>query len=446
MSTDDIDKMMRNYREKALASRTRYQRFVDTFSLVPITVYFILMVILEYTTGYGLVVLERVLRLFTIHDLSINVFKATFLADLQLGILIHLWFVNPVPPIWSQSPWTGGAIGVLVGLVLFAVYFISRAVAYREVYYLDLGFLAFFVLGLALMFVAPTVFGTLYYYFPGTLIFSFLAIAALLTTAVKKPFSFQHVQRLFPKEVKETDVYKKIHYAIAGLWGLIFTVNAILGYITYYIPVGWLWLALFVTPPFFLLFGWAFMTHFPAWYTRRALKTKIQKASTPLPRLTRIVGAALILFAVLTFLLGYGQITSTSAISNMVLGFVISPEVGILETVILAGSAQISSILGILDTIVPIILMVSGVGIILGKKWGWYLTMGGLVSYMVLPWLGWVFPNVGIADWIGSFSNFYSALAFQTPFEVFFFLAVVLSGISSVFFCYLFPKRNRYIL
>ncbi|MGQ9721932.1 MAG: hypothetical protein ACUVXA_11490 [Candidatus Jordarchaeum sp.] len=40
MSTEDVDKMMKDYRKKVLASRTRYQRFVDIFSLVPITVYF----------------------------------------------------------------------------------------------------------------------------------------------------------------------------------------------------------------------------------------------------------------------------------------------------------------------------------------------------------------------------------------------------------------------
>ncbi|MEX2723734.1 MAG: hypothetical protein Q6367_007565, partial [Candidatus Freyarchaeota archaeon] len=89
MSTEDVDKMMREYREKALASRTRYQRFVDIFSLVPITVYFFSMVILVILTGAGLTALEHLLR----PPLWLG--SPTLLPDFQQSILIHLWFVNP---------------------------------------------------------------------------------------------------------------------------------------------------------------------------------------------------------------------------------------------------------------------------------------------------------------------------------------------------------------
>ncbi|MGQ9721930.1 MAG: hypothetical protein ACUVXA_11480 [Candidatus Jordarchaeum sp.] len=143
------------------------------------------------------------------------------------------------------------------------------------------------------------------------------------------------------------------------------------------------------------------------------MKTPLQGASTPLTRLVRIVGAALMLFAVLVILVSLGQT---------------------------------SSILGILEIVVAIILIAAGIGIILVKKWGWYLTMGGLVSYVVLLWLAYVFPNVSIIDWITSVNNFLYNLSFAAPSEQFLFLAVVLSGISSVFLCYLFPKRNYYIL
>ncbi|MFB0561495.1 MAG: hypothetical protein ACETWM_09825 [Candidatus Lokiarchaeia archaeon] len=408
MSTDDVSKMMKDYREKALASRTRFQRFVDTFSLVPITVYFFAMVILVILAGAELTVLEHLLR----PPLWLG--SPTLLADFQQSILIHLWFVPPIPPIWSQSPWNAAAISVIIGFILFAIYFICRRVAYKETLYLDLGFLVFFLLGLTLMLAAPNLFATLYYHFPGTVIFSILAIPALLTTAIKRPFTFQHVQRLYPPEIKQLDIYKKIHYAIGTFWGVIFVVNAILGYLAFFVPTTKpLWAALFFMPLFFLIYGWAFMTHFPAWYTRRAMNTPLEKASTPLPRLVRIVGAALILFAVLVLLLNLGQI---------------------------------SSIIGKLEMVVALILIVSGVGIILVKKWGWYLTMVGLLSFIVLLWLAWVFPNVGIIDWITSINNFLYNLSFAAPAENFLFLAVILSGISSVFFCYLFPKRDHYIL
>jgi len=175
--------------------------------------------------------------------------------------------------------------------------------------------------------------------------------------------------------IKELDVYKNIHYAISLFWGLIFVVNAILGYITFYIPTtSPLWAGLFFLPMFFLIYGWAFMTHFPGWYTRRALKTPTQ-----------------------------------------------------------------------LEIVVAVTLMVSGVGIILVKKWGWYLTVGGLLSYIALLWSGWLFPHVTATDWISSIADFLINLSFAPPSEHFLFLAIVLSGISSVFLCYLYPKRGYYL-
>ncbi|MHA1578725.1 MAG: hypothetical protein ACTSUQ_03725 [Candidatus Freyarchaeota archaeon] len=407
MSTDDVAKMMKDYREKALASRTRFQRFVDTFSLVPITVYFFAMVILVTSTAAGLTSMEHWLRPF------LWLGSPTLLTDFERSVIIHLWFVPPIPVAWSQAPWLAAAVSVLVGFALFVVYFVSRRVAYGETYYLDLGFLAFFLLGLTLMFASPSLFATLYYHFPGTVIFSLLAIPALITTAVKRPFSLQHVERLFPPEIKKLDVYKNIHYAISIFWGLIFVVNAILGYITFYIPTtSPLWAGLFFLPLFFLIYGWAFMTHFPGWYTRRELRMQMQKPTTPLPRLVRMVGAALILFAVLALFIGLGR--SSSAI-------------------------------GILEIVVAVTLMISGVGIILVKKWGWYLTIGGLLSYIALLWLGWAFPSVTVIDWVSSITEFLVNLSFAPPSEHFLFLAIVLSGISSVFLCYLFPKRNYYL-
>jgi hypothetical protein len=445
MSRDDLDKMMKDYREKALASRTRFQRFVDTFGLIPITVYFFLMVALVVTAGYGLADTETLLKLLL--GGIVNPLNSTFLADLQRAILINMWFINPFQALWDGAIYTAGFISVLVGAILFVVYFISRAVAYREVFYLDLGFLAFFLLGLVLMVVAHNLFDIFYYYYPGTVVYTLLAIPAIITTAAKKPFTFQYVQRIFPKEIKETDVYKQIHYAIGAVWSVIFVVNAVIGYITYYVPIGWLWGALFITPAFFLLFGWAFMTHFSGWYARRALKAPLEKSKAPIRRLTRIVGAGLILFGLLGFLYGFLHTSSTGGTLNIVEGFLISPVIGLDEAVLITGAAQISSIVVLLETIVPIILMVAGVGVILGSKWGWYLAIGGLVFYIGLAWLGWVFPpNIGIMDWIGTLSYFYSALALYMPYEPFFFAAVLLSGTSAVFLCYLFPKRDQYIL
>ena len=407
MSTEDVDKMMKDYREKILASRTRYQKFVDIFSFVPITVYFFSMVIFTISIGAGLTALEHLLRP------SLWLGSPTLLPDFQQSVLIHLWFVNPIPTIWSQSPWNAAAISVLIGLALFAVYFISRRIAYKEIFYLDLGFLSFFLLGLILMFVTPNLFSTLYYCFPGPLIFGLLAIPAWITIAAKRPFTHQFSDRVIPPIIRELDIYKKIHYIIASVWGMVFTINAILGYLTYYAPsTKPLWAALFFTPLFFLIYAWAFTVHFPAWYRRRVTKTPLKKASRPLPRLVRIVGVALILFAVLILLLNLGQI---------------------------------SYILGILEIIVAVILMAAGVGIVLVKKWSWYLTVGGLASHIVLVWLAYVFPNVGLVDWITSINNFLYNLSFAAPSENLLFLAVILSGISSVFLCYLFPKRNHYI-
>jgi hypothetical protein len=138
---------------------------------------------------------------------------------------------------------------------------------------------------------------------------------------------------------------------------------------------------------------------------------------------------------------------STGGTLNIVEGFLISPVIGLDEAVLITGAAQISSVIVLLETIVPIILIVAGVGIILGSKWGWYLAIGGLVVYIGLIWLGWVFPpNIGIMDWIGTLNYFYTTFAFYTPYEPYFFAAVLFSGVSATFLCYLFPKRNQYIL
>ncbi|MEM2145968.1 MAG: hypothetical protein QW279_11450 [Candidatus Jordarchaeaceae archaeon] len=448
--SSDVDKIMRDYREKALASRTRLQRFVDRFVIVPLMVYFFLMITLQFTMGYRLNVTETLLK-FILNGV-VNPLKPTFLADFQRAILIHMWFVPPIPATWSEFPYTSAAIPLLLAFALFLIYFISRAIAYREVYYLDLGFLAFFVTGLILMVAARNLFSTLYSYYSGTLLLIFLSIPAVLTTSIKRPFTLQHVSRVIPKEIKERDTYKRIHYAIGTAWSVVFVFSAIISYIATLVHIGWLWLALFLMPLFLLVSGFAFTTHFPRWYTRRALNTPLQKSNIPIRPLTRIVGAGLIIFGLLISILGYRQISSIDGILNIVEGFIISgfvgsPLIGLLETVLITGAGQITSILIVLNTIVSIILMVAGVGIITGKKWGWYLAIFGLVSLIGLAWLGLIFPpNVGVMQWIGSFSSYYNTLTFHTPYEPFFFQAVLITGVSLVFFYYLFPKRDQYIL
>ena len=37
--SSDVDEMMKDYREKALARRTMFQRFVDVFTMVPMPIY-----------------------------------------------------------------------------------------------------------------------------------------------------------------------------------------------------------------------------------------------------------------------------------------------------------------------------------------------------------------------------------------------------------------------
>ncbi|MEM3593343.1 MAG: hypothetical protein QXS27_01300 [Candidatus Jordarchaeaceae archaeon] len=445
MSSKDLEKMMKDYREKALASRTRYQRFVDAFTLIPITVYFVLSVILNYNAGVQLVATAFGLK-FLLGGIVIPL-APNFLSAFQTAALINMLFVTPVPAMWNEAIYTAAAISMWISTILFLGYFVSRYIAYREVFYLDLGLLAFFVPGSILMIVAHNI-GALYYYYAGFLVYTLLAIPAIITTAIKRPFTFQYARRLVPKEVQQTDVYKRINYAIGTVWSVIFVANATLSYIiATFVATGWLWLALFITVAFFLIFGVAFQTHFPAWYTRRTFKTPLQKSETPIRLLTKIVGGFLILFGLLSFLYGFLHISSTSMIFNIIEGFLISPLIGLVETILITGAAQISSIIVLLETIVPIILMVAGVGIILGNKWGWYTTIGGLVFYIILVWLGWIFPpNIGIMDWIGTFSYFYVTFAFHTPYEPFFFAAVLLSGVSATFLCYIFPKRDQYIL
>jgi hypothetical protein len=409
MSLDDVDKMMSDYREKALASRTRFQRFVDRFTMVPLPTYFILMFIGVFSTGARLTSLDIALRSYVVLNSS------NFLAGFQQSILIHLWFIPTTPAMWNPSLLTPGATSVLIGFALFVVYFISRRLAYNQIYYIDLSFLTFFLLGITLMLAAPNLFATLYYYYPATLVFALLAIPTFLSIVAKKPFTLQHVKRVYPPAIKELDIYKKIHYRIAAFFVIVFVINAAVFYFRFSLPTASpVFTGLFFMPFYFLILAWAFMTHFIGWYRRKELNTPLQKPSIPLPRLVKIGGALLIIYGQLTFLVGLWMSASIAITA--------------------------------LSYVVAIILMLSGVGIIIVKKWGWYLTMGGLLSHIVLFWLAWVTTPYSLTDWLASIGSFFVTLSFYPPSDNLLFLALLFTIISSVFLCYLFPKRNYYLL
>jgi hypothetical protein len=95
---------------------------------------------------------------------------------------------------------------------------------------------------------------------------------------------------------------------------------------------------------------------------------------------------------------------------------------------------------------VAIILMVSGGAIILVRKWGWYLTILGLLSNIALFWLAWTATLYSLPDWLASIGSFFVTLSFYPPTDKLLFLALIFSSISSLFLCYLFPKRNYYTL
>lgn len=407
--SSDVDKLMKDYREKALASRTRYQRFVDTFAMIPLPTYFVIMALGVSLTGARLTSLDLALRSYVVFS------NSDFWTGFQQSVFIHLWFIPPTPSVWNSSLFTPATISVLVGLALFMVHFISRWLAYQKTYYLDLGSLTFFLLGLALMFTAPSLFAALYYYYPATLLFVLLAIPSLLSIVVRKPFTFQHVERVYPPSIRELDIYKKIHYWIASFFVFIFIISASVFYFRLFFPTASpVFTVLFFMPFYFLALAWAFMTHFIGWYRRRVLKTPLQKPPTPIPDLVKIVGALLIIYAQLTLIAGLWM------------------------------SAHIS--FTALAYVVAIILMVSGAAIILVRKWGWYLTIVGLFFHIALFWLAWATTLYSLPDWLASIGSFFLTLSFYPPADKLLFLALIFSIISSLFLCYLFPKRNYYTL
>ncbi|MEM3586718.1 MAG: hypothetical protein QXO71_05275 [Candidatus Jordarchaeaceae archaeon] len=408
MSANDVDEMIRDYRRKALASRTSFQRFVDIFTLVPMPTYFVLMALGVFSTGGRLSFLDTALR--SIAMIS----SSNFLAGLQNSILIHLCFIPPTPAVWNSQLLAPAATSVLVGFTLFAVNLISRRLAYHQTYYIDLGFLVFFLLGLALMFTAPNLFITLYYYYPASLLFALLAIPSIISIIVGKPFTLQHVERVYPPFIRTLDIYKKIHYYIASFFSVIFVINAAVFYFRFYLPTtSPVFTVLFFIPFYFLALSWAFETHFIGWYRRLVTRTPLQRPSHPLPSLVRIVGALLIIYAQLTLLAGLW--ISTSIISI------------------------------ILVYIIAIILIVSGAGIILVKKWGWFLTVFGLLSNICLFWSVWLTTFYNLQDWLASIGNFFVTFSFYPPSDNLLFLTLIFSIISSLFLCYLFPKRNYYL-
>lgn len=409
MSAGDVDKMMRDYKEKALASRTRFQRFVDIFTMIPMPTYFVLMALGVFSTGTRITSLDIALRFLVMFS------NSNPLAGFQQSILIHLYFIPPIPAMWNSYLLAPAATSVLVGFTLFAVYFISRRLAYNQIYYIDLGFLSFFLIGLILMFVAPTLFNTLYYYYPASLIFILLAISSLISIIIRKPFTFQHVERIYPPSIRELGIYRKIHYWIASFFFVIFAINATIFYFRFYLPTtSPVFTVLFFIPFYFLALSWAFAIHFIGWYRRLVMKTPLQKPSHPLPNLVRIVGALIII---------YGQLT-------LLVSLCISPSIAFI----------------VLAYIVAVTLMVSGFGIILVRKWGWILTMIGLLSNISLFWLAWLTTSYNLQDWLASIGNFFVTLSFYPPSDNLLFVALIFSIISSLFLCYLFPKRNYYLL
>ncbi|MGQ9721929.1 MAG: hypothetical protein ACUVXA_11475 [Candidatus Jordarchaeum sp.] len=406
---DDVDKMMSDYREKVLASRTRFQRFVDRFTMVPMPTYFILMFLGVFSTGTRLTSLDLSLR--SCAMLS----SPNFLAGFQKSILIHLWFIPPTPTIWNPALMTPGATSVLVGFSLFLVYFVSRRLAYNQIYYIDISFLTFFLIGILLLLAAPRLFATLYYYYPATLVFGLLAIPSFISIIAGKPFTLQHVERVYPQVIKELDIYKKIHYRVATFFVLVFIINSAVFYFRFYLPTASpVFTALFFMPFYFLILAWAFMTHFVGWYRRRVLKTPLQKPATSLPSLVKIGGALLIIYGQLTFIVGLWMSTSIT--------------------------------FSALSYILAIILMLSGFGVILVKKWGWYLAISGLFSHIGLYWLTWIATTYSLTDWLASVGNFFVTLSLYPPSDNLLFLALIFSSVSSIFLCYLFPKRNYYLL
>ncbi|MBS7267517.1 MAG: hypothetical protein KIH10_01620 [Candidatus Freyarchaeota archaeon] len=407
-ASDDVDKMMSDYREKVLASRTRFQRFVDFFGKIPMPTYFIVMFTGVFLNGSRLNSLDLLLR-------SLIVLNSPDpLTGFQQSILIHLWFIPPIPAEWNSSLLVPGVTSVFVGFTLFIIYFISRRVAYKQTYYVDLGFLGFFLLGIILLFTSPKIFATLYYYYPATLVFLFLVVPALISIVAKKPFTLQHVERIYPPSIRELDIYKKIHYRVATFFLIVFIINAAVFYFRFIFPTASpVFTVVFFMVFYFLILAWAFMTHFPGWYRRRVLKTPLKKPSNPLPSRVKIAGALLII---------YGQLT-------LIFGLMLS-------TICFTALAYL----------IALALIISGFGVILVKKWGWYLTIGTLTSQIIIFWLAWAFTPHSLTEWLSSIGTFLATLSFYPPSDSLLSLSLILTAISSVFLCYLFPKRNYYLL
>jgi hypothetical protein len=407
-ASDDVDKMMSDYREKVLASRTRFQRFVDFFGKIPMPTYFVVMFTGVFLTGSRLNSLDLILRSLVILN------SPDLLTGFQRSIFIHLWFIPPIPAEWNSSLLVPGVTSVVVGFTLFIVYFVSRRVAYKQTYYVDLGFLGFFLLGITLLFISPKIFATLYYYYPATLVFLFLAVPTLISIVARKPFTLQHVERIYPPSIRQLDIYRKIHYRVAAFFLIVFIINAAVFYFRFIFPTASpVFTVVFFMVFYFLILAWAFMTHFPGWYRRRVLKTPLKKPLDSLPNRVKIAGALLIIYGQLAFIIGLLLSTTTFTV---------------------------------LAYIIAIALMFSGIGIILVKKWGWYLSIGTLTSQIIIFWLAWGFTPHSLTEWLSSIGTFLATLSFYPPSDSLLSLSLIFTVISTVFLCYLFPKRNYYLL
>ncbi len=171
---------------------------------------------------------------------------------------------------WALSGpglWTAAVTAGLASAVVLNAYRLAR----RQAKTMELVTLGFF----AAHFAATVVLGSpLFKVYDAVLVGATLAAMAWGTLLAGSPFTYQYAREDWPREYWDNPLFRRTNEIITAVWGIVFTVNAVLGALAPAWPQARLWLTV-ALPNAGIAAGVAFSMLFPRWYPRRALAREI---------------------------------------------------------------------------------------------------------------------------------------------------------------------------
>jgi all-trans-retinol 13,14-reductase len=182
-------------------------------------------------------------------------------------------FVGFIPWIlyWSFSGpglWT---VAILGGLIAAAGIVSWRWLKRHDVKTMEVVTLGYFAIHAIITLVAGSPFLKAYGPIVNSLVLAGMAFGTLV---MKNPFTYQYAKEDWDKSYWNDPAFIKINEIITGVWGGIFTVNALLGGLAVAFPALKLWSAV-ILPNVGVVAGIVFSSRFPGYAARQSVKSRL---------------------------------------------------------------------------------------------------------------------------------------------------------------------------